>query len=78
MAEYLKRNISITTSGYFTPEPFRCAREVVGLDRLMFSVDYPFSPNTRGRSFLDAIADELNEDEMAGLAHGHAERLLRL
>ncbi len=78
VAEYLKRNVSITTSGYFTPEPFRCAREVVGLDRLMFSVDYPFSPNTRGRSFLDGLASEINEVEMTGFTHGVAERLLHL
>ena len=78
VAEYLKRNVSITTSGYFTAEPFRCAREVVGLDRLMFSVDYPFSPNTRGRSFLTTITQEMSEDEMQKLTHGNAERLLRL
>ena len=29
VAEYLKSNVAITTSGYFTSEPFRCAREVV-------------------------------------------------
>ncbi len=78
VADYLKSNVSITTSGYFTPEPFRCAREVVGLDRLMFSVDYPFSPNTRGRGFLETLAKELTEDEMKAFAAGHAERLLRL
>lgn len=78
VADYLKSNASITTSGYFTPEPFRCAKEVVGLDRLLFSVDYPFSPNTRGRSFLDVLAGELTEQEMAGLVHGNAARLLRL
>ncbi len=78
VAEYLKSNVAITTSGYFTPEPFRCAREVVGLDHLLFSVDYPFSPNTRGRTFLNTIASELTEDEMAGLTHAHAERLLHL
>ena len=25
VAEYLQRNVAITSSGYFTPEPFRCA-----------------------------------------------------
>ena len=78
VAEYLKSNVAITTSGYFTPEPFRCAREVVGLDHLLFSIDYPFSPNTRGRSFLGTLASELTEDEMAAFTHGHAERLLHL
>ena len=78
VAEYLKSNVAITTSGYFTPEPFRCAREVVGADHLLFSIDYPFSPNTRGRDFLDLLAKELTDDEMADLTHRHAERLLNL
>lgn len=76
VADYLQSNIHITTSGYFTREPFNCCREVVGLDRMMFSVDYPFSPNTRGRSFLESL--QLPETELDALAHGNAERLLKL
>ena len=78
VASYFQSNIHITTSGYFTTQPLRCAQDVVGLDRLLFSVDYPFSPNTRGRAFLDSLADMLNAEELASLAHGNAESLLRL
>ncbi len=78
VAEYLRTNVFITTSGYFTPEPFRCAKEVVGPDHLLFSVDYPFSPNTRGRSFLETLAKELSGEEMEELTHRRAERLLQL
>jgi predicted TIM-barrel fold metal-dependent hydrolase len=56
----------------------RCAQDVVGLRRLLFSVDYPFSPNTRGRAFLDSLTDMLSTEELAALAHGNAESLLRL
>jgi uncharacterized protein len=78
VAAYFQSNIHITTSGYFTPPPFRCAMDVVGLNRLLFSVDYPFSPNTRGRSFLNSIADMLSAKDLAKLAYGNAESLLRL
>jgi predicted TIM-barrel fold metal-dependent hydrolase len=77
IAAYFQSNIHITTSGYFTQPPLRCALEVVGIDRLMFSVDYPFSPNTRGRAFLDSLAEMLNADEAAKLAYRNAERLLK-
>jgi hypothetical protein len=50
----------------------------VSLDRLLISVDYPFSPNTRGRAFLDSLADMLNAEGLASLAHENAESLLRL
>ena len=78
VADTLRSNVWLTTSGYFTPEPFRCAREVVGFDRLLFSVDYPFSPNTRGRQYLETLAKELSDEEMHALCHGHAESLLSL
>lgn len=75
VADYFQSNIHITTSGYFTRPPFDCCREVVGLGRMMFSVDYPFSPNTRGRDFLSEL--NLNEADLAILAHSNADRLLK-
>jgi len=78
VAEYFKSNIHITTSGYFTLPPFRCALEVVGIERLMFSVDYPFSSNTKGRKFLDEAARLLEAEDLEKLAHGNAERVLGL
>ena len=78
MADYFKTNIHITTSGYFTEPPLRCAIDVVGMERLMFSVDYPFSPNTKGRGYLDTLRQTLSDQDIERLAHGNAERLLRL
>ena len=76
VAEYFHRNFHVTTSGYFTKPPFQCALEVVGIERMMYSVDYPFSPNTKGRDFLESL--ELSEEEMGLLTHGNAEALLHL
>ena len=74
--EYFRHNFHVTTSGYFTLPPFQCALEVVGIDRLMYSVDYPFSPNTRGRDFLNAL--NLADTDYAKLTHGNAEALFKL
>jgi predicted TIM-barrel fold metal-dependent hydrolase len=76
VAEYFHHNIHIMTSGYFTIPPFQCAQQVVGIDRLLYSVDYPFSPTTKGRDFLNSLP--LNAEEMAKLTHSNAERLLKL
>lgn len=78
VAAYFQSNIHITTSGYFTHPPFRCALEVVGIDRMLFSVDYPFADNMSGRGFLDSLAEILGPDDLAALAHRNAERLLKL
>ncbi len=78
VADYFQSNIHCTTSGYFTLPPLQCAIEVIGIDRLLFSVDYPYSPNTRGRAFLDSLSNVLGPGDSAKLTHRNAEHLLRL
>lgn len=41
---YFKRNIWVTTGGNNSPEAFECAKQVLGVDRILFSTDYPFEP----------------------------------
>ncbi len=76
VAEYFHRHFHITTSGYFTLPPLLCALEVVGADRILFSVDYPFSSTEQGRQFLDSLP--LNPADLEKIAHGNAERLLKI
>ncbi len=42
----------------------------------MFSVDYPYAPNAKGRNFLDRLS--LSPADMAKLTHGNADALLKL
>jgi len=78
VSDYFQSNIHCTASGYFTLPPLRCALEVAGIDRLLFSIDYPYSPNTRGRAFLDSLPDILCAENIAKLTHRNAEHLLGL
>ena len=66
----------ITTSGFFTMVPFMAALMTFGVDRIMFSVDYPFASNARARAFLDALP--VSPVDRAKIAHGNADALLRL
>jgi hypothetical protein len=66
----------ITTSGFFTMAPFMAALMSFGVDRILFSVDYPFASNARARAFLDALP--VSPADRAKIAHGNADRLLRL
>jgi predicted TIM-barrel fold metal-dependent hydrolase len=83
-ADHLKRSISrtildqvwITTSGIFTEPPLLPALLTFGIDRILFSVDYPYAPNAKGRKFLNRIS--LSPADMAKLAHENADRLLKL
>ena len=66
----------ITTSGFFTMVPFMAALMSFGVDRILFSVDYPFASNARARAFLDTLP--VSPSDRAKIAHGNADRLLRL
>jgi hypothetical protein len=66
----------ITTSGFFTMVPFMAALMTFGVDRIMFSVDYPFASNARARAFLDSLP--VSPADRAKIAHGNADALLRL
>jgi predicted TIM-barrel fold metal-dependent hydrolase len=49
---------------------------VVGVDRIIFSVDYPFAPNEPARALLDNAP--ISPADREKIAHGNVERLLRL
>jgi hypothetical protein len=82
--DHLKRPVTrtildqvwITTSGIFDEPPFLAALLTFGIDRIMFSVDYPFAPNAAGRSFLNRIS--LSPADLEKLCHGTADKLLKL
>ena len=66
----------VTTSGFFSLPPLMALLLTFGTDRILFSVDYPFSPNLRGTEFLHSLP--LSEADKIKLAHGNADRLLGL
>ena len=76
VSEYFLDHFYITTSGYFTVPPLLCTLQVIGADRILFSVDYPYSPNAVGRKFLDTLP--VSPGDLAKISHGNAERLLKV
>lgn len=76
VSRYVLRNIWVTTSGMFSLPPVLCAVQVMGVDRVLFSVDYPFAANMSGRHLLDSLP--LSPADKTRIAGGNAERLLGL
>jgi predicted TIM-barrel fold metal-dependent hydrolase len=77
-SEYMLRNVWVTTSGLFTLPPVMCTVQVMGVERVMFSVDYPFGTNGEGRALLDALPSVLGESDVAKIAGGNAASVLGL
>jgi 2,3-dihydroxybenzoate decarboxylase len=54
----------------------RCAISALGADHVLFGTDYPFEDMAIATDFLATAP--ITESERAAIAHGNAERLLRL
>ena len=75
-SEYIRRNIAVTTAGAFSPEPLRCTIDAMGLDRVLFSVDYPLEDSDEAARFIETAP--LSEAEREAVCFGNAQRLLKL
>jgi hypothetical protein len=69
-------HVVITTSGFFSTAPFVAALMTFGVERILFSVDYPYARNDLGRAFLDRLP--VPADDLEKIAHGNADRVLKL
>ena len=75
IADYVRQNLVVTPSGMFSQSYLQRSIEVLGIDRIMMSTDYPFrfAANGGARAFLRDAA--ISEDDKAKIAHGNWERL---
>jgi hypothetical protein len=73
---YMRQNVFVTSSGVFDQPVLDCAVAMLGIDNLLFSVDYPLRDNFEAMEFLRAA--RLPEANKEKFAHGNAERLLKL
>jgi predicted TIM-barrel fold metal-dependent hydrolase len=71
-----RRNFYISSSGFFSTPAFLCSMLELGVDRMMFAVDYPFVSNNPAIEWLNALP--LADEDMTKFLSGNARRLLRL
>lgn len=75
VSEYVRGNVFVTPSGIFSQRYLRWALEVVGVERILFSTDYPFrfAPEQGARRFLERA--ELSDGDRAKIGSGNWDRL---
>jgi len=73
---YLRENLHYTFGGFNYIPSFLDLLLQVGVNRIMFSADYPYGSRIQARTFLDQLP--ISPDDKEQIAHGNAERLLRL
>jgi 2,3-dihydroxybenzoate decarboxylase len=74
--EIFRRNFYVTTSGFFSTPALLCSLMELGLDRVLFSVDYPFEENQPGTAWMEQVP--LSGEDKEKILNGNATRLLRL
>lgn len=76
LTETFKQHIYVTPSGMFDLPHFQFIHQVIGPDRIMYAVDYPYLNNHGARTFLENAPFSLVDKEK--IAHGNAEKLFNL
>ena len=74
--EYLRDNMLVTTSGNWYEPAFVCTLLALGIDKIIFAIDWPYEPNTAGVEFLKKLS--ISDADREKIAHGNAERILRM
>lgn len=75
-ATVFRENFWVTTSGANWAPAVRMCQEVLGADRVLFAVDYPFEDEDA--SVRQALAIPMAADTAHAFFHGNAERLFRI
>jgi predicted TIM-barrel fold metal-dependent hydrolase len=66
----------ITTSGFFSDPALLCCMMEMGIDRILFSIDYPFVDNKPGAKWLETLP--LCAEDKEKLLNANVKRLLKM
>lgn len=70
---YFKKNIMVSVSGNMSPAAFKCTKDVLGIDNIVFATDHPFENAKDMVEFVKNLS--LTEEEREKLCFKNAEKL---
>lgn len=73
--DYFRSNVYVTPSGLFHPGSLERTIDLIGIDRVMYSVDYPYIPMAPGQARQFLADSGLSEADTQKIAHGNWRRL---
>ena len=76
MADYVRANFHLTTSGHFSTPALIDAIAEIGADRVMYSVDYPFEDFSDAADWFDNA--EIGETDRGKIGRTNALKLFKL
>ena len=75
-SEYFRRNFAITTSGVESHDVLSYVVKVLGVDNVMWAIDYPYQPTAPAVTFMDSAP--LSRTDLAKVYHQNAERIFHI
>lgn len=75
-SQYFKENFYVTTSGMFWQPVVQFVSSVLGSDRILFAVDYPYESSGEAVQFIESL--QMDDGDKERICHLNAEKLLRL
>lgn len=75
-SDVFRRNFHLTTSGNFSDTALACSIAEVGVDRILFAVDWPFASNKAATDWLKQT--NLSETDKIKILGENARRLLKM
>jgi 2,3-dihydroxybenzoate decarboxylase len=76
VTEYLRRNFYVTTSGMFDTDTLKHTVSVMGADRVMYAVDYPYESTTEANEWFESV--DLDPAAKRAIGYLNAARVLKL
>ena len=75
-----RSNVYITLSGMWDLAPLACLLRTTGIDKIMYSLDYPFENPLEGLRFMEEAKNSglLTAEEFEMIEYQNAEKLLRI
>ena len=73
-SDYFRDNIYVTTSGNMSSAAFRCTKDVLGIEKIIFGSDYPYDDIDAMTDFVKTL--KITEEERELLFFRNAEKLL--
>ena len=74
--EIFCNNFWITTSGHFSTPALTCTLMEMGIERVLFSVDYPYVENAPGTKWMEGVP--LSREDKEKILNGNAKKLLKM
>ena len=69
-------NFYVTTSGNFSDPALLCCMQEMGVDRILFAIDWPFIDNKLGADWFENIS--ISKEDKVKILNGNASRIFKL